>query len=300
MKTKKLSSEMNEKDILTHLGAKSASPASYDKSLLERVPRSINRNQYGITGKEFTGVDIWHHYEVSCLTTYGLPVSGVMKIAVSASSEYIVESKSLKLYFNSFNMERLADTSLLSIERMKQRVRADLSELLEAEVYLQFFDNDTLLSDSSLQGFSCIDNLEGVERLSFTDFNENPALLKPKQGRGRSQTLMSHLLRSNCKVTHQPDWGSIYIHINGNRHIDEHSLLRYLVSFRNENHFHEEICEMVYKRLFDLLVPDRLMLACLYTRRGGIDICPLRSTHEDLLPDLFTDIDNLYKLPMRL
>ncbi|MFV0483588.1 MAG: NADPH-dependent 7-cyano-7-deazaguanine reductase QueF [Bacteroidales bacterium] len=291
---------MNEKDILTHLGAKSASPASYDKSLLERVPRSINRKQYNIKGSEFVGLDLWHHYEVSCLTSCGLPVSGVMKIAVPAISEYIVESKSLKLYFNSFNMERLAETKALSIERMKQLVRADLSELLEAEVYLQFFDNDTLLSGSSLTDFSCIDNLEGVERLSFTDFNENPALLQPKQGNGKPQIIMSHLLRSNCKVTHQPDWGSIYISIEGNKHIDEHSLLRYIVSFRNENHFHEEICEMVYKRIFELLVPDKLMIACLYTRRGGIDICPLRTTHKDLLPDLFVDVNSLYELAVRM
>ncbi|MFV0506872.1 MAG: NADPH-dependent 7-cyano-7-deazaguanine reductase QueF [Bacteroidales bacterium] len=291
---------MDKKEILTHLGAKSVSPTSYDKSLLEKVPRSINRVQYQIQGNEFVGTDLWHHYEVSCLTKQGLPISGLMKISIPADSQHIVESKSLKLYFNSFNMERLASTKALSIKMLKELVQSDLSKLLNAKVKSQFFDIDTETSNSALTEFLCIDTFDGAETLSFTDFHENPSLLATKQSTAKTQRIMSHLLRSNCKVTHQPDWGSVYIYIEGDKHIDELSLLQYIVSVRNENHFHEEICEMIYIRLLRTLTPSKLMVSCLYTRRGGIDICPIRATHKDLLPDIFVDINKLYCLPSRM
>ncbi|MFV0520997.1 MAG: NADPH-dependent 7-cyano-7-deazaguanine reductase QueF [Mangrovibacterium sp.] len=291
---------MDEKEFLTHLGARSNSPAKYDKSLLERVPRSFNREQYGISGKEFVGLDCWHNYEVSFLTTGGLPIAGIVKINIPARSEFIVESKSLKLYFNSFNMEHLNETVEQSIQKILETAEYDLSYLLECNVKLAFFTNDCIQEENELLDYDCVDNIDGAELVAFNSYNENPSLLKAKQADNAPQKLMSHLLRSNCKVTHQPDWGSIFIYIDGNKHIDELSLLKYIVSFRNEFHFHEEICEMAYHRIMELYRPDELMVACLYTRRGGIDICPIRTTNSKLIPKSFSNVHQLAKRPSRM
>ncbi len=291
---------MNEKEFLTHLGERSQSPSAYDKTLLERVPRALNREQYGISGSEFVGIDSWHNYEVSFLTTSGLPVAGIVKLNVPARSEFIVESKSLKLYFNSFNMEYLSETVEQSIQQMLNTATYDLSILLECEVKLAFFTNDCIQEENELLHYHCIDNLESAELAAFNSYNENPALLKAKRAGDTPQKLMSHLLRSNCKVTHQPDWGSIFIYIDGDKHIDELSLLKYIVSFRNEYHFHEEICEMAYFRLLELYRPKELMVACLYTRRGGIDICPIRTTNSILIPKAFNDVHKLAKRTSRM
>ncbi|MFV0365398.1 MAG: NADPH-dependent 7-cyano-7-deazaguanine reductase QueF [Mangrovibacterium sp.] len=291
---------MEEKDFLTHLGARSNSPSTYDSSLLERVPRSLNREQYGISGKEFVGIDSWHNYEVSFLTTSGLPISGIVKMNVPARSEFIVESKSLKLYFNSFNMEHLCETVEQSIQQMVEMAERDLSLLLECEVKLAFFTNDCIAEDNELLDYQSIDSIVGAEFTIFNSYNENPALLKAKRGNGSPQKLMSHLLRSNCKVTHQPDWGSIFIYLDGDKHIDELSLLKYIVSFRNEFHFHEEICEMAYYRIMELYRPKELMVACLYTRRGGIDICPIRCTSSTLIPKAFSVVTEIAKRTARM
>lgn len=284
---------MNEKEFLTHLGKHSSSPEKYDKHLLERVPRQLNRKQYGISGNEFVGLDTWHNYEVSFLTTTGLPVSGIIKMNVPANSEFIVESKSLKLYFNSFNMEYLSETIADSVEKLIKTTSNDISKLLECEVKLSFFTNDCFFEQNPLLEYSSIDKIEGSEMTAFNSYTENPSLLKAKRGNEFPQKLMSHLLRSNCKVTHQPDWGSIFIYIDGERHIEEISMLKYIVSFRNEYHFHEEICEMVYYRILEMYRPKELMVACLYTRRGGIDICPIRATNSNLIPKSFSDIKQL-------
>ncbi len=282
---------MNEKELLTHLGEKSNSPNRYDKNLLERVPRLLNRKEYGIIGDEFVGVDTWHNYEVSFLTTSGFPVSGIVKINVPSSSEYIVESKSLKLYFNSFNMEHLAETTEASIRKLVDTASVDISMLLECKIQLSFFSNECFFDTNPLLAYKNIDNPKGAELISFNSYTESPELLRKINCRTKPQQLMSHLLRSNCKVTHQPDWGSIFIYIDGEHHIDETSLLKYIVSFRNENHFHEEICEMAYIRLLELLAPKQLLVACLYTRRGGIDICPIRATSAKLIPECFSNIN---------
>lgn len=291
---------MEEKDFLTHLGARSHSPISYDKKLLERVPRSLNRESYDILGNEFVGVDCWHNYEVSFLTTSGLPISGIVKMNVPAQSKFLVESKSLKLYFNSFNMEHISETVEESIHQVIRIAEEDLSFLLACEVKMAFFINDCIPEENELLEYQSIDNIEGAELAVFNSYQENPSLLKSKTADKEPQQLMSHLLRSNCKVTHQPDWGSIFIYLDGDKHIDELSLLKYIVSFRNEFHFHEEICEMVYHRLMERYQPRKLMVACLYTRRGGIDICPIRSTSMRLIPRAFQDVQRLARRTTRM
>jgi len=268
-----------------YLGKKSEIPKYYEPDVLVSIPRIENRKQYGICEKPtiFSGFDVWHVYEFSFLTDNGLPVAGMLKIVYPSSNLFIVESKSLKLYLNSFNMSKFGNTKRAGLEIVLKTIRKDLEAILNCSVEVAYFDNDT----KGLNDFTEYEKLETVvevESLKFDSFNENPALLKIEADTDDEIKVYSDLLRSNCKVTHQPDWGSVFIHIKSNNKIDKSSLLRYLVSFRNENHFHEEVCEMIYKRLWDKLSPELLMVTCIYTRRGGIDICPVRSNKPEFLP----------------
>ena len=140
-----------------------------------------------------------------------------------------------------------------------------------------------------------------VDRIDFSQYDENPDILNVVEDTyGKPYRYSSHSLRSNCRVTNQPDWSDVFVHIKGDLTVTPESLLQYIVSMRKENHFHEEICECIYKRLYDLLDPEELMVTCLYTRRGGIDINPIRANKEELVYNqLFTDVYNLPRKTMR-
>jgi 7-cyano-7-deazaguanine reductase len=268
----------------THLGKQSSYPQYYDPSVLVAVPRILNREQYGLSNGElpFKGVDVWHAYEFSFLTKKGVPVVGMLKLIYPATNEFLVESKSLKLYLNSFNMERIGESRSEGISTVVEIIKKDLSELLKCEVLVSYFDNTSQSSGSDFDDFIILENSIDIDSLRCDHYNETIELLdqSPYSGTIRWGT---HLLRSNCKITHQPDWGSLYIKMEGTCLPTPESFLKYIVSLRNENHFHEEICEMVFKRITDKYSPRRLMIACLYTRRGGIDICPVR-VYDELLP----------------
>jgi 7-cyano-7-deazaguanine reductase len=271
---------------LTHLGNRSGYPQEYAPDVLEAIPRSLNREQYNIDEETpgFLGFDIWHAWEVSFITQKGMPVSGVLKIIYPQSSPFIVESKSLKLYLNSFNMTRLGKNRKEGISLLLQTVQNDLDRALESLPTVSFFD----YSDEKENDFSSWEILEekyDLNDLIFEDYNENPALLESDKESSEFR-IGSNLLRSNCRVTFQPDWGSVFIHFKGKEGPTPQSLIKYIVSFRNENHFHEEVCEMIYKRLWDAFNPEELMVACLYTRRGGIDISPVRTNKIYLLPEV--------------
>ncbi len=265
------------------LGQRVTYPQTYSPEVLVAVARQLNRQGLNIADDAlpFVGSDAWHAYEVSCLTNGGLPTAGVMKIVVPCTSPSIVESKSLKLYLNSFNMERMGQTPAEATEAMTTRVKADLSRLLETNVEVHYFDMDA--QQVAIGPESQYETLEESLGLTVTSqYTENQELL----GDGEESDglrIKSHLLRSNCRVTHQPDWGTIVIRMGKGRTPRREDLLRYIVSLRGENHFHEEICELVFKRLMDRFAPRELMVACLYTRRGGIDINPVRATSADLL-----------------
>jgi 7-cyano-7-deazaguanine reductase len=259
----------------------------YDPSLIQPVERKLNRLDYDIDDSNlpFTGLDAWNAYEVSFLTTKGLPVSGVMKIVYPCTSKYIVESKSLKLYLNSFNMTKMGDTRDEAIDAVIKAVERDLSKALETDVICSLHFEGQTEPLSIFKQFTDILYLTDYEAVEFNNFNEDPNILKPTPTTHiLERRIKSDLLRSNCRVTNQPDWGDIYIYFKGKTDINLESLLKYLVSFRKENHFHEEVCEMIYKRLLTALNPDELMVCCLYTRRGGIDINPIRATHSHLIP----------------
>ena len=269
----------------THLGKQSSYPQHYDPSVLVAVPRILNREQYGISDNAlpFSGVDVWHAYEFSFLTDKGSPVVGLLKIVYPCNNESLVESKSLKLYLNSFNMDRFGETRKEGISTVTQIIGKDLSELLKCEVAVSYFDHNTELSEPDFNNFTVLEEMEGFDNLVCDEFNENPNLLETSTITGKIKWA-THLLRSNCKITHQPDWGSLFIEMNGKQLPTPESFLKYIVSLRNENHFHEEICEMVFKRLIDVFAPEKLMVACMYTRRGGIDINPVRVLPGSELP----------------
>ena len=268
------------------LGKQIAYPQTYSPNILVAVPRSLNRDRYGIDSAAlpFCGQDVWHAYELSFLTHKGLPVTGVLKLVYPTHSDFLVESKSLKLYLNSFNMERFGETPAKGLQIVLDTINKDLEQLLKISPKLGFFDHNSALLPYDFNGFELLEAADAINMLHFESYTETPSLLKTGNTSETELRVGTHLLRSNCKITFQPDWGSAFILMKGSKIPERSALLQYLVSIRNENHFHEEICEMIYKRLWDLFSPDQLMVTCIYTRRGGIDICPARASQPGLLP----------------
>jgi len=259
-------------------------PDEVDPSLLVAVPRHLNRTGYGIQEEElpFVGIDAWNSYEFSTLQKNGFPISGWLKFTYSSSTPNIVESKSVKLYLNSYNMARLIE-SKEDLWKIEEQVERDIAKAVGGEVgvYIAIGDVDTV---KPMKGdFMSLENYCNVDKMSFDRYNESSDILEVVPSIGRYERWRSHSLRSNCRVTNQPDWGDVYIHIKGEKAVTPESLLQYIVSMRKENHFHEEIAECIYKRLWDLLEPEELLVTCLYTRRGGIDINPTRASNYPLL-----------------
>lgn len=270
------------------LGKRVEYPRTYCPEILVAVPRVLNREIYGIDIPEelFCGYDSWHAYEAGFILDNGMPVIGLLKIVYPSTSFSIVESKSLKLYLASYNMTAMGDRQDIAIQNYTDRIQADLTKLLSAQVAVSFYNNFPASCPFDFKDYEVLEDQILPETIRFSIYQEHPAYLTENSSTGKEELkVCSHLLKSNCKITGQPDWGSIYIHFKGNRQPDKASLLKYIVSLRNENHFHEEICEMTFKRLTDLYQPDILMVCCLYTRRGGIDICPARANKANFLPD---------------
>lgn len=277
---------ITEKLAATHLGKRSEGSELYDKSLLVAVPRYENRQQYDIKEDNlpFVGYDIWDAYEVSFMTSKNVPCSYVLKIKYNCNSKYIVESKSLKLYLNSFNMTPLKDTVAESEEFFLTTVKRDLDELLQTDVELKLHTKFTTSECNIFKDYISIRDIIDLDNISCHHFNESPSELTYDEDNNNKELLLTFdSIRSNCRVTHQPDFGDIFIRIKSEKGISLEGLLRYLVSFRKEWHFHEECCEMIYKRLYDKYEPEILMVGALYTRRGGIDICPIRANKEEYL-----------------
>lgn len=259
-------------------------PDDVDPSLLVAVPRVLNRTAYNIHEAKlpFVGIDAWNAYEFSTLTKNGFPISGWLKFTYAANTPNIVESKSVKLYLNSFNMARriLNEGDLWFLE---EQIAKDISKAVGGEAYAFLSVGDVQTVKPITGDFMSLESYCNTEKMSFDHYNESADILEVVPSIGRYERWRSHSLRSNCRVTNQPDWGDVYIHIKGKKAVTPESLLQYIVSMRKENHFHEEICECIYKRLYDLLVPEELFVVCLYTRRGGIDINPVRASSSHLL-----------------
>ena len=267
---------------------------SYSPELLVKVPRYLNREGYGLTSDSFVGVDTWNCYEVSAITTKGQPVAGMLKIVCPSNSEYHVESKSIKLYLNSFNMTRITDNARDCISGIEARVKRDLDELLETNTTVSFYASEEEGKALSFVNYTDLGDIVNLDEIDFTAFKSDASQLESYKAKKVNLAwpelrLKSNLLRSNCRVTNQPDWGDVYIKIKGENLPTADSLAKYIVSHRTVSHFHEEICEMVYKHLTDAYQPEELMVACLYTRRGGLDINPVRASHNMLIPAMFEE-----------
>lgn len=264
-------------------------PDTVDKSLLVAIPRQLNRDHYGINpDTKMVGYDTWNAYEVSFLLDNGFPVNCVAKIIYSSDSECIVESKSLKLYLNSYNMQKMGATFDDAYVNAVGMMTEHLSEALDTTVSVDLFIEQHLYEiephDAFIGTFPLLEDVLDVDKMEFPWYNEDPTIIQFDDE--TNETVMnfkSVSLRSNCRVTNQPDWGDVYVHIEGDNLPTYESMLQYIVSMRKENHFHEEICECIYKRLLDKFEPKRLLVGCLYTRRGGIDINPVRATDIDTL-----------------
>lgn len=265
-----------------YLGKKIDGFDTYTPSLLVPVPREDNRTQYSINNANlpFAGYDVWHAYEFSSMTQNGLPVTRLLKIKYNCESKFIVESKSLKLYLNSFNMHRFGKNIEECLYICKELIKKDLENVLKTDISLEFVDSNADLV-KIFDKFQNILNFVDENTLIIEKFKESPEVLAVEDcAELKEYYLYFDSLRSNCRVTHQPDFGDAFIYYRSKRHIKEDGLVKYLSSFRSEYHFHEECCEMIYKRLYDLIDiengSDELFVCALYTRRGGIDICPCR------------------------
>ena len=273
--------------IAKHLGQISDYKDQYDPDLLVAEPRSNNRKHLDIEDDDlpFIGYDTWNAYEVSGLTNNGLPVAGVAKIVYPCDSKYIVESKSIKLYFNSYNMFRCGSTPQQVMNNIENQSAIDLSELLETQVQVHIQPASVRNTGEPVMGINTYKTLEDdftqeqLGEMIVDVYQETPSVLSViRHEDDQVSRYHSSLLKSNCRVTSQPDWGDVYIMYKGMRGVTPESLLKYIVSFRDECHFHEEICETIYKRLRDVLNPPELVVTCLYARRGGIDINPVRAS----------------------
>jgi len=291
--------QLDNSNISKHLGKSSEYIKTYDKSLLVREPRASNRKHLGIDddAPPFVGYDVWGGFEVSCLLNNGLPFAGSAKVTYPATNKYIVESKAMKLYWNSFNMTAMGATAKEAIVTLELIASKDLSELLETTVHVTVFEasvneiGGTLAATEGCYGVPLETTYADTKCDTYT---ETPDLLQsidklPVESvisyKDNMVVLFSTLLKSNCRVTGAPDFGDVVIKYRGNNIIDPRSLLRYIVSFRDECHFHEEICEALYKRIWDKFTPAELSVTCLYTRRGGWHIAPTRVSHDYLLND---------------
>lgn len=274
-------------------------PDSVDPTLLVGVPRILNRTQYQIEsgGPATLGVDVWNAYEVSFLLQNGYPVNCIVRLVYDADSVNIVESKSIKLYLNSFNMNKFETLNVTeALRQVKSKISLDLTDVLGVVPQVGVMLAHQHYPEARVPPFPSLENIVNHEEMVFEDVNENPKLLKKTSMPGL--VVKTALLRSNCRVTNQPDWGDVYISMTGKNTPSAASLAQYIVSMRKENHFHEEICECIYKRLHDIFKPDNLFVACLYTRRGGIDINPIRYSSKDYFDAAFpgfTSTETLYK-----
>ncbi len=267
----------------SQLGKSSAYVDQYDASLLFPIARAGKRAEIGITGAPpFLGADLWTAFELSWLTPRGKPQVALAHFTVPCETPNIIESKSLKLYLNSFNNTRFLDAA-----EVQARLRADLTEAawrgapqassIGVKLLLpEMFDREPV---HEFDGLS-LDRLD----IECTRYTPAPDLLTAAfDEQPVTETLTSNLLKSNCLVTGQPDWGSVQIGYSGPQ-IDQGSLLQYLVSFRNHNEFHEQCVERIFIDIWTRCKPVKLSVYARYTRRGGLDINPFRTSHPQALP----------------
>ncbi len=256
-----------------------------DPALLYPMPRATQRLALGLrpgADLPFSGADLWTAFELSWLTPRGKPQVAIAHITVPCETPNIIESKSFKLYLNSFS-----NTAFASADEVRERIRADVGEAVwRGGVVMSSVGVRLVLPDQFDR--EAVHELDGVnlDRLDIECTHYQPApelLVAAMDEQPVTEVLTSNLLKSNCLVTGQPDWGSVRIAYSGPQ-IDQGGLLRYIVSFRNHNEFHEPCVERIYMDILSRCNPARLAVYARYTRRGGLDINPLRTSHPQALP----------------
>jgi len=266
------------------LGKATEYKSEYQPDLLQGVPRSLNRDDLAIDQAHlpFFGEDIWFGYELSWLNLKGKPEVAIAEFSFPCTSENLVESKSFKLYLNSFNQTKFATR-----EEVENKLAKDLSDTAKASVRVTLYSVDNCpaleLNQSNAQ---CIDNLD----IEVNNYDYQAELLLESTNNNKPQIqeyLVSHLLKSNCLITNQPDWASVYIEYHGHA-INHEQLLHYLISFRQHNEFHEQCVERIYTDIMKYCNPQYLTVFARYTRRGGLDINPYRSSTNNKAPNLRT------------
>lgn len=263
---------MGDHDLLdAPLGKKSDYIAVYTPQLLYPIPRSLNRHYLNITSKlPFSGVDIWNAYELSWLDARGKPHIAAAEFYIPCESENLIESKSFKLYLNSFNQTRFdsADEVLAILHR---DISASVGAHVEIKLILPHdFKHCTM---QELVGI-CLDDLP----ISVDTYSPHPEFLSIKN-EPADECIYSNLLKSNCAITRQPDWASLYIHYQGKK-INHDGLLKYIISLRQNNEFHEPCVERIFMDILQRCHCEKLTVYARYTRRGGLDINPFRSNFE--------------------
>ncbi len=252
----------------------------YTPTLLQAVPRSLGRQALGLNeaALPFVGHDIWHGYELSWLNAKGKPMVALATFVVPFDSPNLIESKSFKLYLNSFNQSRFSD-----LGQVYQALQQDLSACAGKTVQVSLHNVSEIMAfqPTWIPGV-CLDEQD----ISIDQYQYNRDLLRLDDSRGQvDEKLHSHLLKSNCLITSQPDWASVFIHYRGQA-ICHEGLLKYLISFRSHNEFHEQCVERIFTDLWQLMQPDFLAVYARYTRRGGLDINPMRSSETYTAPNI--------------
>ncbi len=248
------------------LGKKTDYPSKYNPTLLFTVKRERFKTP-------FYGFDLWRAYELSWLDAHGKPHTGILELMYPSDTRRIIESKSLKLYLVSLNYARFGST-----EEVRNTIQHDLEQALNPQwIKLTIFKEKDFARQSEIQGI-CLDEMD----VEINHYTRMPELLRLANGHAE-ETAYSHLLRSACPITGQPDWATVIIKYRGQA-IDHASLLRYLISFRDHKGFSENCCEQIFVDISEKCKPDYLLVTARYTRRGGIDINPVRCS-EEIDPD---------------
>lgn len=259
------------------LGRSVSYESQYNPALLQGVPRKLNRDSINLSPENlpFDGVDIWTGYELSWLNMKGKPCVAILECSVPVTSPNLIESKSFKLYLNSFNQSCFADE-----QEVARTIKSDLAACAGSDINISIYMPDSFDQLKMIEpAGKVIDNID----VDITVYEPDATLLKTGSKTTREK-LVSHLLKSNCLITSQPDWATIQISYEGPA-IDHASLLKYLISFRQHNEFHEQCIERIFCDILQYCHPEKLTVNARYTRRGGLDINPFRSNFEKPYPN---------------
>ncbi len=271
----------------------------FDASLLNPMPRAAARGDWNITGDEFVGYDVWHCHESTFLLENGLPIAGTLKIICPASSEFMVESKSFKLYLNSFDMCKMGKTIGEAILNYEEQVTEDVSKCIGAKVEVKFFGSgdDKLLEKDPAEGYSdlykVIHSAE-LENMEITDYSAQGTydIIIDNNQLGEVSKTFTNVLRSRCRHTKQKDTGAAYFKIITKKgSLNNKELLKLVISLREVNEFHEFCCEKLYTEIMKNPLVHECSVMLLYARRGSLDINPVRASSPALISSALRDIN---------